>query len=100
MGARKKDAYSNFFDRNSELAFAVSSGARIAILAHLDAGHLAGGFDFQAFIDLDRRTINQHIQLLVRTGLIKGTYYGKRYLWEINYEREEELAKIRWAWNR
>ena len=98
MGAKKRFIFKASINHHSQLGFIISSGARIEILKYLDEHQIISGPIIENNIALDKRTLNQHIKILEREGLIYGFYFGRSYYWRKNEESERDWEKIRWAW--
>lgn len=97
MGAKKKHIFDDQTNRNAELGFVVSTSARIEILEYLD-NHLFINIPIlEQFIPLHKKTLNHHVSLIERSGLIKGYYLGNTYFWSKNEKTLEDWDKIRWA---
>lgn len=97
MGAKKKHIFSRETNRNAELGLVVSASARIEILDYLDRHEIMNIPILEQFILLHKKTLNHHVSLIERSGLIKGYYVGNSYFWAKNDEMLEEWDKIRWA---
>nr|WP_294859674.1 hypothetical protein [uncultured Fluviicola sp.] len=99
MGAKKKHIFSNETNRNAELGLIISASARIEILEYLDNYGIMNIPMLEAFIPLHQKTINHHVSLIERSGLIKGHYLGNKYFWSKNENMLDEWEKIRWAFS-
>jgi predicted transcriptional regulator len=97
MGAKKNDLFDKELNNCSNLAFSVSSSARILILKTLIKKGFINGPILDDSIPLHRKTVNQHLKILERTGLIEGFYIGKVYVWKMKEGSEESWKKIEWA---
>lgn len=97
MGAKKKHIFNDQTNRNAELGLVISASARIEILEYLDHNGIMNVTMLEQFILLHKKTINHHVSLIERSGLITGFYIGNRYYWAKNEEKQEEWDKIRWA---
>lgn len=97
MGAKKKHIFSDQTNRNAELGLVVSASARIKILEYLDSHEIINIPILEGFILLHKKTINHPINLIERSGLIKGYYKGNIYFWAKNHETQEDWDKIRWS---
>jgi DNA-binding transcriptional ArsR family regulator len=97
MGAKKLEVFNAIERRYAELGFVVSAPARIVILKYLMEQQVINGPILLNVIPLNKKTINQHIKVLERTGLIIGFYVGKSYYWKINKHCLDDLEKISWA---
>ena len=97
MGAKKKHIFDDQTNRNAELGLVISAPARIEILEYLDNYGIMNVTMLEQFILLHKKTINHHVSLIERSGLIKGYYLGNKYFWSKNEEMQDEWDKIRWA---
>ena len=95
MGAKKKQIFDYKTNRNAELGLVVSAVARIEILQYLDNHQIMNIPMLEGFISLHKKTINHHVSLIERSGLIKGYYIGNSYFWSKNEELLEDWDKIR-----
>lgn len=98
MGAKKRYIFKPSINHHSQLGFVISSGARIEILKYIDEKAYITGPIIENYIALDKRTLNQHINVLEREGLIHGFYFGRNYFWKKKEGSERDWEKIRWAW--
>ncbi len=96
MGAKKLELFNAIERRDSELGFVVSAPARIVILKYLLEQQVINGPILLNVIPLNIKTINQHIKVLERAGLITGFYVGKSYYWKLNEQCLDDLGKISW----
>jgi DNA-binding transcriptional ArsR family regulator len=96
MGAKKLELFNAIARRDSELGFVVSAPARIVILKYLLEQQVINGPILLNVIPLNIKTINQHIKVLERAGLITGFYVGKSYYWKLNEQSLDDLGKISW----
>jgi|UniRef100_UPI00404B0D1D DNA-binding transcriptional ArsR family regulator len=96
MGAKKLELFNAIERRDSELGFVVSAPARIEILKYLLEQQVINGPILLNVIPLNIKTINQHIKVLERAGLITGFYVGKSYYWKLNEQCLDDLGKISW----
>lgn len=97
MGAQKKNLFKRETNRNAELGLVISASARIKILGYLDHHLIMNIPALQGLIPLHQKTINHHISLIERSGLIKGLYIGNMYYWIKNEKMHEDWEKIRWT---
>ncbi|TSJ41898.1 hypothetical protein [Fluviicola chungangensis] len=97
MGAKKKHIFTYETNRNAELGLVISASARIEILEYLDNHQIMNIPMLEQFIRLHKKTLNHHVNLIERSGLIKGFYLGNTYFWSKNEDLLEEWDKIRWA---
>ena len=97
MGAKKKHIFDYQTNRNAELGLVISASARIEILEYLDHYGIMNIPMLENFILLHKKTINHHVSLIERSGLIRGYYVGNIYFWAKNEEKLDDWDKIRWA---
>lgn len=97
MGAKKLEVFNAIERRDAELGFIVSAPARIVILKYLMEQQVINGPLLLKVIPLNIKTINQHIKVLERTGLISVFYVGKSYYWRLNEQCLDDLGKISWV---
>lgn len=97
MGAKKKYIFSDQTNRNADLGLVLSAPARIEILEYLDRYGIMNVPMLEQFILLHEKTINHHVNLIERSGLIKGYYIGNKYFWAKNEDLEDDWKKIRWS---
>lgn len=100
MGAKKLEVFNAIERRYAELGFVVSAPARIVILKYLMEQQVINGPILLNVIPLNIKTINQHIKVLERIGIIKGYYVGKHYYWKINEQCVDDLEKLSWAFEK
>lgn len=96
MGAKKKHIFSDQTNRNADLGLVLSAPARIEILEYLDRYGIINVPMLEQFILLHEKTINHHVSLIERSGLIKGYYIGNKYFWTKNEDLLGDWEKIRW----
>ncbi len=97
MGAKKKHLFAKQQYRDAELGLIVSAPARIEILRYLD-NHLVMNIPMlEEYIPLHRKTINHHVNLIERSGLIIGYYIGNMYFWSKNEKMGDDWDKISWV---
>lgn len=77
MGAKKLEVFNVIERRYAELGFIISAPARIVILKFLMEQQVINGPLLLNVIPLNIKTINQHIKVLERAGLISGFLLGK-----------------------
>ncbi|MNV16432.1 hypothetical protein D3C71_1071950 [compost metagenome] len=94
MGAKKKNIFADKEYRHAELGLVLSAPARIEILRYLDNHLLMNVPILEQYIPLHRKTINHHVNLIERSGLIKGYYIGNTYFWSKNEQMGEDWSKI------
>jgi predicted transcriptional regulator len=99
MGAQKKHIFDHRTIRNAELGLVVSASARILILQYLDNNLFINIPILERLIPLHQKTINHHVSLIERAGLIQGQYIGNMYFWSKNEKLKEDWEKIRWAFS-
>lgn len=97
MGAKKKELFDYKTNRNAELGLVISASARIEILAYLDRNEFINIPILETFIPLHKKTLNHHVSLIERCGLIRGFYIGNIYFWSKNVKMEADWEKIRWS---
>ena len=97
MGAQKRHLFTQKQKRNAELGLIVSAPARIEILRNLQQNTLVNTSILKSYIPLHTKTINHHINVIERSGLIRGVYVGNKYYWEKNNEMIEDWEKIMWV---
>lgn len=99
MGAKKKHIFDQQTNRNAELGLIVSASARIEILEYLDKHGIMNIPMLEQFILLHKKTLNHHVSMIERSGLIRGYYIGNNYFWSKNEEKLDDWDKIRWAFS-
>lgn len=97
MGAKKKDLFADQQYRDAELGFVISSPARIEILRYLESHFMTNVPILEQYIPLHKKTINHHVSLIERSGLIVGYYVGNTYFWSKNEQLSDDWNKIRWV---
>lgn len=100
MGAQKKNIFKYETNRNAELGLVISASARIEILGYLDNHQITNIPTLEQLMPLHKKTINHHVNLIERSGLIKGFYIGNTYFWTKNEKTLDDWEKIRWAFPR
>lgn len=97
MGAKKKTIFNDLTNRNAELGFVISSSARIRIMQLLEEYDIINIPLLMNYISLHQKTINHHVSLIERSGLIKGFYIGNTYYWKKDEDFLEDWLKLQWA---
>lgn len=96
MGVRKTDLYTKEENRRALLARAVGAEPRNVILRLLHEHHALTIADFQLILKLSKPTIQQHINVLIQTGLIRGYFLDRKFVWSLNPAYYHELFHLRW----
>lgn len=101
MGAIKLNHYAVDEIRFAELGRAIGAPARIVILRFLHENDRVTGPELKKILKLKKSTIQQHIETLVQSGLICGSYNSENVFgWNLNPENEAELEQLNWIINR
>lgn len=93
MGTAKSDEFSVRDNRIAELAKALSSPARIAILRVLIEKDTCMCGDIVEEIPLSQSTVSQHLKELKSAGIIKGEIEGPKTCYCIDAENWEAMRK-------
>ena len=97
MGAIKLNYYSADEIRFAELGRAIGAPARIVILRYLHENDRVTGHELKKILKLKKPTIQQHIETLVQSGLICGSYDSDNIFgWSLNSENTNELEHLNW----
>lgn len=97
MGAKKQHLFTDLQYRNAELGLVISAPARIEILRYLNECNTMNIPLLEQTIPLHKKTINHHVSLIERSGLIRGFYVGNKYYWGKNEEMQDDWDKIQWV---
>lgn len=94
MGATKLSIHSSSQIAIAEIAKVLAHPARVAILDYISKNQECICEDITHKIGLSQPTISQHLQVIRKAGLLKGTYQGKRFCYCINTDRFLEFQKL------
>lgn len=94
MGVTKLDIHSDAQIAISEIAKVLAHPARVAILDYISKNQQCICDDISSEIGLAQATISQHLQVIRKAGLLKGTFEGKRYCYCLNTERFLEFQQL------
>ncbi len=95
MGAKKHHLFSHQVQHNSQLAYVLSSEARIQILKFLNEHGLINAPILKKIVPRHIKTINHHIKEIEMVGLISGQYEQTNYFWIKNAQAKKDWEKIR-----
>ncbi len=97
MGAIKLNHYSAEELRFAELGRAIGAPARIVILRYLNENNRITGHELKKILKLKKPTIQQHMETLVQSGLVCGSYDSENVFgWNLNNENIHEIEQLNW----
>ena len=99
MGTTKKEQYSKDQLNSARIGTAIASPARIAILQQLKTVHFVGCREVSKLISLSETTVQQHMQILVRTQFICDSYIDNRPGYMFTKQGEKDVKLIDWVFN-
>ena len=95
MGAIKLNHYTADEIRFAELGRAIGAPARIVILKLLHENERVTGPELRKILKLKKSTIQQHLETLVQSGLICGSFNSENIFgWNLNKVNESELEQL------
>ncbi|MDC7994793.1 ArsR/SmtB family transcription factor [Altibacter sp. HG106] len=94
MGASKLSIHNEQQQLIAEIAKVLAHPARVAILEYIANQKNCICGDIVDEIGLSQPTISQHLQVIRKAGLLKGTFEGKRLCYCLNRERFEEFQEL------
>ena len=95
MGAIKLNHYTADEIRFAELGRAIGAPARIVILKFLHENERVTGPELRKILKLKKSTIQQHLETLVQSGLICGSFNSENIFgWNLNKVNESELDQL------
>ncbi len=94
MGVTKTTLHAPMYREMAEVAQALAHPARITIIEHLIKQDACICTDLSEKIGLAQATISQHLNVLRKAGLIRGTISGASMCYCIDPERWTEVAEV------
>lgn len=94
MGATKLSIHTPNQIALAEFAKVLAHPARVAILDYISKNQECICEDITSEIGLSQSTISQHLQVIKKAGLLKGTFEGKRFCYCINTDRFLEFQQL------
>jgi len=94
MGATNLSIHNEEQIEIAVIAKVLAHPARVAILQYISKKEACICDDIVDEIGLSQPTISQHLQVIRRAGLIKGSFEGKRICYCLNIERFNEFKNI------
>lgn len=92
MGSSKNNIHAPMYQEMALQANALAHPARIAILEHLVKQDACICTDLSEKIGLAQATISQHLKVLRRSGLIKGSIQGAKTCYCVDVSRWAEVG--------
>jgi ArsR family transcriptional regulator len=93
MGATKLSIHTAEQIELSEFAKVLAHPARIAILQYISKQKNCICGDIVDEVGLSQPTISQHLQVIRKAGLLKGTFEGKSICYCLDLERFKEFQQ-------
>jgi ArsR family transcriptional regulator, arsenate/arsenite/antimonite-responsive transcriptional repressor len=93
MASSKTDLFDSKLNSTAVLFKALAHPARLAILQYLAETKVCITGDISDELPLSRTTVNQHLTLLKKAGLIQGTVDGVKVNYCLNPLKIKELEK-------
>jgi len=93
MGATKEHIHTERANEIAELAKVLAHPARVAILQYISKQESCICNDIVDEIGLSQPTISQHLKVINKARLLKGTFQGKSICYCIDIERFQELQE-------
>lgn len=94
MGASKLHIYTDEIIDIAEISKVFGHPARVAILSYISKQKDCINSDLVDEIGLSQPTISQHLQVIKKSGLLKGTYKGTNICYCLNVERFEQYQQL------
>lgn len=94
MGASKNNIHSNYCIEVAEIAKVFSHPARVAILLYISKQDTCICNDIVSEIGLSQATVSQHLEVINKAGIIRGTFKGNSKCYDINIERFKDLQVL------
>lgn len=94
MGVTKRFIYTDYINEIANFAKIFSHPARVAIVKYISEQDGCICNDLVDEIGLSQATISQHLTVIGKEGLLKGTFEGKKKSYCLNKERFEELQML------
>ncbi|MDO1501949.1 metalloregulator ArsR/SmtB family transcription factor [Winogradskyella maritima] len=94
MGASKLNMYSNYHNDVASIAKVFAHPARVAIIAYISKQESCICNDIVEEIGLSQATVSQHLEVINKAGLIRGTFKGTRKCYCINVDRLQDLKEL------
>lgn len=94
MTQAKTELFDTGLQKAAQYFKALSHPARLAILKYLAETEVCISGDISNELPLSRTTVNQHLNELKDTGLIKGEIEGVKTNYCLNHEKIKEMESI------
>ena len=94
MGVTRLDIHNQNVIDIAEISKVFAHPARVAILAYISKQKDCINSDLVEEIGLAQPTISQHLQVIKKADLIKGTFKGTNICYCLNVERFEEYQQL------
>ena len=94
MGASKFNIYSDYTNDIAAIAKVFAHPARVAIIAYISKQNACICNDLVSEIGLSQATISQHLEVINKAGLLKGTYKGNSKCYCINTDRFKNIQDL------
>ena len=94
MGATKFNIYTNYTNDIAAIAKVFAHPARVAIISYISKQNSCICNDIVDEIGLSQATISQHLEVINKAGLIRGTFKGTSKCYCLNVERFKELQEL------
>nr|WP_299333853.1 metalloregulator ArsR/SmtB family transcription factor [uncultured Psychroserpens sp.] len=94
MGVTKRFIFPESINQIASFAKVFAHPARVAILKYISEQEGCICNDLVDEIGLSQATISQHLAVIGDTGLLKGTFEGKKKYYCLNIERFQEVQLL------
>jgi len=94
MGTSKLNIHSKAVNDIAAMAKIFAHPARVSILQYISKQESCICNDIVDEIGLAQPTISQHLQVISKSGLLKGDFKGKSLCYCINVERFQEFQEL------
>jgi len=94
MGATKLHIHSKQAHEIAEVAKVFAHPARVSILQYISKQESCICNDIVDEIGLSQPTISQHLQVINKAGLLKGTFKGKSICYCLNIKRFQKFQEL------
>ncbi len=94
MGASRLDLYTDEITEIANVAKVFAHPARVAILKYISEQDACICNDIVEEVGLAQATISQHLSVINKAGLLKGTYEGKSKCYCIDMDRLKHFHEL------
>lgn len=94
MGATKFNIYTDHVNEIAAIAKVFAHPARVAIISYISKQQSCICNDIVEEIGLSQATISQHLEVINKAGLIKGTFKGTSKCYCLNVDRLKDFKEL------